>query len=211
MQIDWYRWVLPILPLLGVILFGIVIWQTRKAMPRVEPREANPEAEAITNSSWLEQVLTGDRISPAGRIYRQGSMWSFKGFNSTDSFIEVIVPLINAAIFPILIEGISGSFVIKGDPCAQDAQMEGRTRIPHGQYGNIRIKQYLTPPMVKSIRSTRPEKALEISLKSCKLNIHPEIPGEQATSEHIIIFEGNYNLPLSEVLGTNDWFAVNTS
>lgn len=34
MRVDWYSWLLPASPLFGVILFAMVIWQTRKPTPQ---------------------------------------------------------------------------------------------------------------------------------------------------------------------------------
>jgi hypothetical protein len=97
--------------------------------------------------------------------------------------MESIITLINAATFSVLVEGVEGRFLIEEQECAQVAEFEGNRRVPHGESANIRLKQRLSPEMVELIIKQRDSVGkLKISLRSCRLIIRAEIPGEQTES-----------------------------
>ena len=186
---DIYSIVFPVLGL-GILLWGI--WWTRPKRPLVEQTK-----EQLT-PSWLAQILKGDKANLSNILYGRDYIWSFDGLKNVDSFIEMTMTLINAAAFPILVIGAKGRFLIEEQECAQAAEMEGRTRIHHGEAVGIRIKQRLSQEMVNLIIGRKMHQVpLRISLKLCQIVVQPEITGEQSEPSDISLGR-DQNVPIPE-------------
>ena len=199
-HINWFQWVLPILPILGVGLFAILLWQTRKSTSRINLSSSFTDNKKKESSeSLLEKYIKDDKSNLGKRFYLRDYSWSFDNLKQTDSFMEMTVTIINSSVFSISIEGVKGRFWIENQECAYNAEMEGQCRIPRGESRNIRIKQHLSQEMMNLIliHSMR-KQAIRISLKLCKTIVQPEITGEN--SEPIYIsFTFEQDVPMPEL------------
>jgi len=77
MQISIYQWVLPVLPFVGLFLFAMVIWQTRKS------EVINGETRMV-NSSIVHKKPS--------RLEHDGVLWEDQGRNAWGN-ISVVGPL----------------------------------------------------------------------------------------------------------------------
>ncbi len=168
---------------LALFVTGLIVvaWYLPKISPVLSGANKSIKKIAKLESAWLEQIQD-DKDNLGKRLYGRDYVWSFGGLKNVDSFIEMTMTLINACVFPILVKGVNGRFLIEGQECAHVAEMEGQTRIPHGESGGIRIKQRLSESMMNLIA---PKLSLRISLGSCQLVVQPEITGQQSQSSHI--------------------------
>ncbi len=196
LELGFLYWIFPIL---GLVLFVIIVRQLGKIQPTITFKN-HP-------TMWLEQVLEDDKANISSRVYVRDYVWELKGLKEPDAFIELIFTLINAAVFPINIMGTTGRFLIEEHECAQEAEFMGTKRIPHGDKGGIRIKQRLTRDMADLIIGSRdliPTSKMEvakkgkvnISLKACQLLISSEIAGGDSKPIPLTI-GGDYEVNIS--------------
>jgi hypothetical protein len=168
----------------GIILIA-TIFAVAWYLPRLSPRIGDTKTVTktmtarafITVPSLQDKALESDiaKLKVFGREYN----WIWDGLNKVDPFMELVVTIINSNVFPILIKGVQGRFIINDQECAYLTEMEGVLRILHGESSNIRLKQRLSKDMANMIINTKSK--INISLKSCKINIQPEL--EKGTVE----------------------------
>lgn len=114
----------------------------------------------------------------SGRIYQYRERWFFDNLNATEPYMEVIIRIINAAVFPIVIKGVVGSFQIQGTKCNWDTIKLGGTRIPHGEAVNIRISQRLLRETVEMMVQLNNERdGFMVDLGTCSFVVQAEEPG----------------------------------
>ncbi len=147
-------------------VLAIVRWLRRRKQPKID------------TLNWCTEILNSDRKELAKRLYKKDLQWLTNELNESDSAIGLILPLINASIFPVLIVGVKGRFKIDGKKCGQVAEMEGKSRIPHGESGNLRITQQLSPIKASILREGR----TKISLDLLQLTVQPEIGSDIKSS-----------------------------
>jgi hypothetical protein len=127
-------------------------------------------------ASWLEQILEDDKKTLGKRIHHFTEHWYFGNIHATEPSVEVSIKIINAAVFPIVIKGIEGSFAIQGTKCNWDATVS-QSRIPHGESSSILISQRLlkeTVDMMVKLHNQRD--GFLIDLNSCRLVIQTDEP-----------------------------------
>lgn len=153
-----------------------VIMSVRFRLPFFLIRQGDSQTENINSPSWFQQLLTSDRKELGKRIHIFRERWFFDNIRATEPFMEVIIHVVNASVFPIMIEGVVGSFQIQGTKCNWDATMSG-SRIPHGEAGNIRISQRLLKETVDMMVKLHNERGgFMVDLNTCHLVIQAEEP-----------------------------------
>ena len=170
------------------ILYGVIclftpvsrIWEVvmsvRFRLPFFLSRQVDSQTENINSPSWFQQVLTSDKEDLGKRVHIFRECWFFDNIRATEPFMEVIIHIVNAAVFPIIIEGVVGSFQIQGTKCNWDAMMSS-SRIPHGEAGNIRISQRLLKETVDMMVKLHNERGgFMVDLNTCRLVIQAEEP-----------------------------------
>ena len=190
---DW------VFPILGLGLLIVVLRQVGKVKPTITfENETSP---------CLEQILIDDKANIGSRIYARDYIWDFKRLTEPDPYIDLVFTVINAAIFAINIQNITGRFLIEEHECAQEAEIGGSTRIPHGESGHIRIRQRLTREMADLIINRRDliptskmdvakKGRIKISLRTCQLTISSEIEDETLKTIPLTI-GGDYEVNIS--------------
>lgn len=176
--LSWFLFMLG----LAILLKPQRLWQKKSVASKESPiiREQSV--------SLLEQYTKDDKDNLGKRFFVRDYVWSFDNLRQTDSFMRMTVTIINAATFPILIEGVKANnrFLIEGQECSYPAEMEGRSRIPRGESVNISIKQHVSQEMMNLIFQMNMRKqTIKISLKSCNLVVRPDISGHQSDSVDI--------------------------
>jgi hypothetical protein len=169
----------------------------------IKSQIVNSEEVFSSDASWSQQTISDDKSKLGERLYSRDHFFLFDGLKQTDSFMEMTVSIINAAIFPILIDGVKGRFSIAGQECAQVAEMKSKTRIPHGEHGNIRIRQHLSQEMVNRIVGMHVRREpLKIDLKSCELVVIPEVNGKPTIPLQVSLAK-EFHVPTPELTWTN--------
>lgn len=197
------RW-LPILtdwvfPMLGLVLLIVIIRQVGKVKPTITFENETPP--------WLKQVLEDDKSNIGSRIYSRDYMWDFKKLSEPDPYIDLTFTLINASIFAINIQGLTGRLLVEKHECAQPAELISIKCLSHGEHRGIRIRQRLTNDMAALIINRRdliPQSKMdlakkgriEISLRDCHLSISPEIDNELPKTIPLTI-GGDYEVEIS--------------
>lgn len=172
---------------LSVVVVIIVGWYLgKRTSPKQEKGQPVPEPTPPP-IVWLADVLEEDR-DLLKKIYLTDYYSTFSGIRQTDPYIEVTFKLINAAVFPILINGINDRMWINGQECGWLTEYLGVARIPHGDYTNVRIKQHLSKEMAALIIGDGKSLVnIKLTLTNCTLTIKPEIPGENPHPWNIYI------------------------
>ncbi len=131
-----------------------------------------------TPASWLLQVLDNDLKKISSRIFWREYRWSVDGLTKTDPYFDLTVTMINANIYNIKIEKVRGRFLIEGQECAQVAELLSATGIPHGESGNITIRQRISGEMKKfMIKQGYSQDTLSVSVAPCDILIQPWVQG----------------------------------
>ena len=142
----------------------------------------------IDEKSWLYQALEVDKSGLGKRIYQFMERWYFDSIYATEPSMTVSIKIINAAVFPILIKGIEGSFTIQGTKCNWDATISPQSRIPHGESSNILIRQRLLKETVEMMVKLHNERdGFMVNLNSCRLIIQAEEPNVENESAKITL------------------------
>lgn len=192
-----------------IVVFTALLWLNIGVVNLWNKRKKKLAGEMTTPNalSWLEQVLQDDNANLAGRIYARDYIWDFKKLNEPDSYIDLVFTMINAAIFAVNIQGLTGRFLIEEHECSQPAELISIKRLPHGGQTNIRIRQRLTRDMANLIISRRDQTPtskidmakkgrIKISLGTCQLTISSEIEGEPPKPIPLTI-GGDYEVNIS--------------
>jgi hypothetical protein len=171
-----------------LILYGVIclftplsrVWEVimsvRFRLPFFLSRKGDSQTEIISSPRWLQQVLTNDKEELVNRVHIFRERWFFDNIRATEPFMEVIIHIVNAAVFPIMIKGVEGSFQIQGTKCNWDATMSG-SRIPHGEASNVRISQRLLKETVDMMVKLHNERdGFMVDLNTCFLVIQAEEP-----------------------------------
>lgn len=177
---------------LVVFCFGIfaVAWYLPKLSPRLSGASVKNKAEIAPKQtlSWLEQILQEDRDKLSSRIFWRKYRWECRGLIKTEPFLEVIIEVINAAVFPILITGVEGSLTIGDTLCNTSASMQGGSRFPHGHVANLRIRQNLSLETAKVILDIQKnERQLDVYLGSCHFIVQAEEPDQETEPIRVAI------------------------
>jgi hypothetical protein len=180
-----------------LILYGVIclftplsrVWEVimsvRFRLPFFISKQGDDQKENTIYHSWLQQVLISDKEELRNRVHVFREHWLFNDIQATEPFMEVIIHIVNAAIFPIVIEDIEGSFQIQGTKCNWDATMSS-SRIPHGEAGNIRISQRLLKETVDMMIKLHNERdGFMVELNACNLIIRAEEPDVENKSERV--------------------------
>ncbi len=148
---------------------------------------------------WLEQAIESDKSDLASRIYARDYKWDLRKLTEPDPYVDLVFTIINAAVFAINIQDVTGLFLIENHECSQKVEVSCSKRIPHGESQNIHIRQRLTSEMADLIiRKRKPEEPqklvlptyrgkVDINLRDCKLLINAEIEGESQKNISIAI------------------------
>jgi len=196
-----FFFLLPLFALLGLV---VKPWaKAKRVQPQPQPSEglaeskkpSPPPVDEKAMPSWLEGVLHEDKERLASRVYGRVEQWFFTHIDTTEPYIEVIIRIINASIFSLRLTGVEGQFSISQIRCNQFAQMEGASRIPHGESGNIHIRQPISKETAGLMMECRKAKgSVDIDLQSCLLIIE----AEEEQLEHIGIGAGhNYTVEVT--------------
>ena len=172
-----------------LILYGLIyqfttimkIWEVimdiRFRLPFFLIKRGESHKDNIEAPSWIQEVLHSDKNELGNRIHIFRERWFFDNIRATEPFMEVIIRIVNAAVFPIIVESVEGSFQIQGTKCNWDATMSG-SRIPHGDAGNVRIYQRLLKETVDMMIKLQNERnRFMVGLDTCRLMIRAEEPG----------------------------------
>lgn len=171
----------------GAVLVA-TIFAVALYLPKLSPKLSGTGIEKkrqIDEKSWLYQFLEADKNDLGKRIHQFRESWHFDSIYATEPFMEVIIRIVNAAIPPIVIKGIEGSFTIQGTKCNWDATVS-QSRIPHGEASNIRISQRLLKETVDMMMKLNNERGgFMIDLNSCHLLIQADEPNVENKSVKI--------------------------
>jgi len=181
----------PQIVVITVVIFTALLWLNIGVVYLWNKRKKKLVSEMTTPNDppWLVQVLQDDIANLASRIYARDYIWDFKKLNEPDPHIDLVFTMINAAIFAVNIQGLTGRFLIEEHECSQPAELISIKRLPHGEQTNIRFRQRLTRDMANLIISRRDQTPtsksdmakkgrIKVSLGTCQLTISPEIEGE---------------------------------
>ena len=175
--------------------------KVRFQKPIIIATEAKLSDSADTRALlWLQGVLEDDR-SLTGRIYTRDYWCSLSGIQQTDPFIDLGCGLINAAVFALLLKGVTGRLWVDGQQCGQLAEfIGGGPRVPHGESTNVTIRQRLSKEMVAPILAfgDSQEAVVKVSLDYLRLIVQSDIPGEASESVELkvgskFVVKGNLN------------------
>jgi len=175
---------IPLIREMGFLVLTVaglfaVAWYLPKLAPKWSGATQSDRSvqKAQLPEPWLRRLLEDDKASLGGRIYLTKHNWHWEGLRRTDSYMELTLTVINAASFPVLVTGAEGRFLICGQECARPAEMQDRRGIPHGERGDILVRQWLSSDMMNLI--VKQPDDIEISLRACRLIIEAEVPGEE--------------------------------
>ena len=62
MHINWYQWVFPLLPLIGLGFFAYLIWQVRKSNTVIKPENIINQNEGTTKSNSSKTIITNTEL-----------------------------------------------------------------------------------------------------------------------------------------------------
>ncbi len=157
-----------IILLVAIIVLAVLIIIDLPIMRRVEIRE--------TPASWLLRELEDDLNKIGNRIFWREYNWLTNGLTRTDPYVDLTVTLINANIYDIKVEDIRGRFLIGGQECAHAAELLSVTQIPHGESGNIAIRQRISSEMKEfMVKQVHLQDTLNVSVAPCGILVQPWI------------------------------------
>lgn len=176
-DLSWERIVSFATSIVGVTLSVLAIRYLsgirKEAMQLVEENEWLKK-----NRDWVGKVLSEDRSGLGSRIIVDHPEPEFEwaGLDGPDAYMEVILCIINSAIFPILIKGVEGALFINKRRCHLGATQDGGHRIMHGTSAQIRIRQRLTQEVAEIIRASRTKGESISVILGCQLVVEAEEP-----------------------------------
>ncbi len=90
-----------------LVVLVIVAWYLPKLSPKWSGKKSvneNTQVGTPSSVSWLQQVLEEDRRNLGSRILinHPEPHWLFGGIDQVDPYFEVIVHLVNTALFPVI-------------------------------------------------------------------------------------------------------------
>jgi uncharacterized protein YneF (UPF0154 family) len=137
-------------------------------------------ATSKDNPSWLRQSLKDDLKNSAKRLHSRSYYLDFKGFDKPDSYFELTLHAINAAVYPIYIDGIDGAFLVNAQKCVHATEIS-KTRIPHGEVAGIVFRQYITSEMKNFIiEYAKSQGTINVGIDNCRIIIKREVEGYEA-------------------------------
>jgi hypothetical protein len=165
--------------IIAAVVLVATVFAVALYLPKLSPKLSGASTEKkreINEKSWLYQFLEADKNELEKRIHQFRERWLFNNIYATEPFMEVIIQIVNAAVFPITIKGVEGSFAIQGTKCNWDATVS-QSRIPHGESSNICISQRLLKETVDIMVKLHNERhGFTIDLNSCRLVIQADEP-----------------------------------
>jgi hypothetical protein len=182
-QLIWWgiSWAIGTSILTRSIIAGAILVVTILAvayyLPKLQQKLSGTSMERkIDKKSWLYQFLEADKNELGKRIHQFVERWYFNNIYATEPSMVVSIKIVNAAVFPIVIKGIEGSFAIQGTKCNWDATVS-QSRIPHGESGSILITQRLLKGTVDTMVKLQNDRdGFVVDLNSCRLVIQADEP-----------------------------------
>jgi len=173
------------LVLIIAVLFAVALY-----LPKLSPKWSGAsigKKKGINEKSWLYQSLEADKNELGKRIHQFREHWYFGNIHATEPSMEASIKIVNAAVFPIVIKGIEGSFAIQGTKCNWDATVS-QSRIPHGESSSIIISQRLLKETVDMMVKLHNERSgFLVDLNSCRLVIQTDEPNVENKPVEILL------------------------
>jgi hypothetical protein len=172
MHVDWYKWLLPLLPFIGAVFLILVLREVRTGQKVTKPtKDKKVETAAITNTSDTSPVITQQEYSQLRAyqnqydydkyhlrdkiIVRNGELLQHRLDPIMGGALEFGFGVFNGSVLPnVKIENTGeGRLTLQGGVFYHKPEIANTSLLTQGVWGNIVLKQGVLPEVVKEILS----------------------------------------------------------